>query len=193
MLVARLNLKSVLTSSCSRKSHKYNSPRESVQVEDYTSRQGKEREEEGVPCKVGLSTLKWLLLSHLTSTMQTPNDLPADSASVPPSPLADSHRNLRPQLTPLGGCMEPPGPTQRHSCRPRESQIVLRVSPGTWTSSSESARAPVVFFRTADMPDIRHMTWTKLQAYYSFTHPAHPASGAFDRSSGLGPVHGRPP
>ena len=67
----------------------------------------------------------------------------------------------------------------------------------TWTGHSD--RDPVVFFRTADMADTSQ--WQRLPAEfdknqakaYSFTQPDHSASLHSDRSSGLGPVNGRPP
>jgi hypothetical protein len=69
----------------------------------------------------------------------------------------------------------------------------------TWTGDSN--RDPVVFFRTADMADTSR--WQRLPAEfdkdqakaYSFTQPArgHSTNLSSDRSSGLGPVNGRPP
>jgi hypothetical protein len=67
----------------------------------------------------------------------------------------------------------------------------------TWTGNSD--RDPVVFFRTADMADTSR--WQRLPAEfdkdqakaYSFTQPDHATSLSSNRSSGLGPVNGRPP
>ena len=67
----------------------------------------------------------------------------------------------------------------------------------TWTGNSN--RDPVVFFRTADMADASQ--WQRLPAEfdkdqakaYSFTQPGHSVNLNSDRSSGLGPVNGRPP
>jgi hypothetical protein len=67
----------------------------------------------------------------------------------------------------------------------------------TWTGNPD--RDPVVFFRTADMADTsrwQHLPteFDKTQAKaYSFTQPNNSANLASDRSSGLGPVNGRPP
>jgi hypothetical protein len=65
----------------------------------------------------------------------------------------------------------------------------------TWTGNP--ARDPVVFFRTVDMADTRKWQrspgeFDKSQARaYSFAPPDHSTSRDSDRSSGLGPVHGR--
>ena len=67
----------------------------------------------------------------------------------------------------------------------------------TWTGNS--SRDPVVFFRTADMADTSQ--WQRLPAEFdknqakadSFTQPGHSTNLNSDRSSGLGPVNGRPP
>ena len=67
----------------------------------------------------------------------------------------------------------------------------------TWTGNPD--RDPVVFFRTSDMADTSR--WQRLPAEfdkdqakaYSFTRPDHSTNRISDRSSGLGPVNGRPP
>jgi hypothetical protein len=67
----------------------------------------------------------------------------------------------------------------------------------TWTGNP--TRDPIVLFRAADMADTSR--WQRLPAEfdknqakaYSFAPPNRSAGRVSDRSSGLGPVPGRPP
>jgi hypothetical protein len=114
-----------------------------------------------------------------------------------PSHLAASHQNLRPQLSQA---------FRRLYCTAQHKGILTGLTilklyceclGTTWTGNP--ARDPVVFFRTADMADTGR--WQRLPAEfdktqakaYSFTQPNNSANLASDRSSGLGPVNGRPP
>ena len=117
-----------------------------------------------------------------------------------PSHLAASHLDMiRPQL--------PQAPRRLYGTTQHRHTIVL-AGPAilklyceclgtTWTGNP--ARDPIVFFRTADMADTSK--WQRLLAEFdknqakakSFAPPNHSTGRVSDRSSGLGPVHGRPP
>ena len=114
-----------------------------------------------------------------------------------PSSLAASHQALRPQLSQAFRRLYG---TARHRGILTGLAILklyCECLGTTWTGSP--ARDPIVFFRTPDMMDTRG--WKRLPVEFderqakafSFTRPSHSASQCTDRSSGLGPVHGRPP
>jgi hypothetical protein len=114
-----------------------------------------------------------------------------------PSDLAASYQNLRPQLSQAFGRLY--GTAQHRGILASLAILKLYCDhclDTTWTGNP--ARDPAVFFRTADMADTNE--WQRLpeefeknQAEaYSFTQPDHSANLASDRSSGQGPVNGRP-
>jgi hypothetical protein len=114
-----------------------------------------------------------------------------------PSPLAASHQSHRPQLSQAFRRLYG---TSRHKgilAGLAILKLYCECLGTTWTGRSD--RDPVVFFRTADMADTGQ--WQRLPAEfdknqakaYSFTQPDHSANLHSDRSSGLGPVNGRPP
>ena len=114
-----------------------------------------------------------------------------------PSPLAESHQRHRPHLSQafrrLYGTAQHKGILTGLAIL----KLYCECLGTTWTGNSD--RNPVVFFRTADMADTSR--WQRLPAEfdktqakaYSFTQPNNSANPALDRSSGLGPVNGRPP
>jgi hypothetical protein len=114
-----------------------------------------------------------------------------------PSHLAASHQILRPQLSQafrrLYGTAKHKGILTGLTIL----KLYCECLGTTWAGNSD--RDPVVFFRTADMADTRR--WQHLPAEfdktqakaYSFTQPDNSANPASDKSSGLGPVNGRPP
>jgi hypothetical protein len=114
-----------------------------------------------------------------------------------PSPLAKSHQSHRPQLSQAFRRLY--GTVQHKGILTGLAVLKLYCEfPGTtWTGNSN--RDPVVFFRTADMADTSR--WRRLPAEfdkdqakaYSFTQPNHATNLSSNRSSGLGPVNGRPP
>ena len=115
-----------------------------------------------------------------------------------PSHLAASHQSHRPQLSQAFRRLYG---TVRHKGI-LTGLAILKLyceCPGTtWTGNPD--RDPVVFFRTADMADTTSR-WQRLPAEfdkdqakaYSFAQPDHATSLSSNRSSGLGPVNGRPP
>jgi hypothetical protein len=131
--------------------------------------------------------------SHGTPTF-TPATIEYTAA---PSPLAAAHSGSRTQLSQAFRRLY--GTTQHKGILAGLAILKLYCEclGTTWTGSS--ARDPIVFFRTMDMADTSK--WQRLPAEfdrlqaraYSFTQPGHPAGHNSDRSSGLGPVHGRPP
>ena len=114
-----------------------------------------------------------------------------------PSHLAASHQTLRPQLSQafrrLYGTAQHKGILTGLTIL----KLYCECLGTTWAGNPD--RDPVVFFRTADMADTsrwQHLPaeFDKTQAKaYSFTQPNNSANPASDRSSGLGPVNGRPP
>ena len=114
-----------------------------------------------------------------------------------PSPLAASHQSHRPQLSQAFRRLY--GTAQHKGILAGLAMLKLYCEclGTTWTGNS--SRDPVVFFRTADMADTGQ--WQRLPAEfdknqakaYSFTQPGHSTNLNSDRSSGLGPVNGRPP
>ena len=114
-----------------------------------------------------------------------------------PSPLAASHQSHRPQLSQAFRRLY--GTAQHKGILAGLAMLKLYCEclGTTWTGNS--SRDPVVFFRTADMADTSQ--WQRLPAEfdknqakaYSFTQPGHSTNLNSDRSSGLGPVNGRPP
>jgi hypothetical protein len=114
-----------------------------------------------------------------------------------PSHLAASHRNIRPQLSQALRRLY--GTTQHRGILAGLAILKLYCEclGTTWTGNP--ARDPTVFFRTADMANTSK--WQRLPAEfeknqakaYSFAPPNHSAGCVSDRSSGLGPVPGRPP
>ena len=114
-----------------------------------------------------------------------------------PSHLAASHQTLRPQLSQafrrLYGTAQHKGILTGLTIL----KLYCECLGTTWAGNPD--RDPVVFFRTADMADTsrwQHLPaeFDKTQAKaYSFTQPSNSANLASDRSSGLGPVNGRPP
>jgi hypothetical protein len=114
-----------------------------------------------------------------------------------PSPLAESHQSHRPHLSQafrrLYGTAQHKGILTGLAIL----KLYCECLGTTWTGNSD--RDPVVFFRTADMADTSR--WQRLPAEfdkdqakaYSFTQPDHATSLSSNRSSGLGPVNGRPP
>ena len=114
-----------------------------------------------------------------------------------PSPLAASHQSHRPQLSQAFRRLY--GTAQHKGILAGLAMLKLYCEclGTTWTGNSSSD--PVVFFRTADMADTSQ--WQRLPAEfdknqakaYSFTQPGHSTNLNSDRSSGLGPVNGRPP
>ena len=131
--------------------------------------------------------------SHATPTL-APATIEYTAA---PSPLAALHSGSRPQLSQAFRRLY--GTTQHRGILAGLAILKLYCEclGTTWTGSS--ARDPIVFFRTMDMADTSK--WQRLPAEfdrlqaraYSFTQPGHTARHNSDRSSGLGPVHGRPP
>jgi hypothetical protein len=114
-----------------------------------------------------------------------------------PSPLAASHQRHRPQLSQafrrLYGTVQHKGILAGLAIL----KLYCECLGTTWTGNSN--RDPVVFFRTADMADTSQ--WQRLPAEfdkdqakaYSFTQPDRSTNQISDKSSGLGPVNGRPP
>ncbi len=114
-----------------------------------------------------------------------------------PSPLAASHQSHRPHLSQafrrLYGTVQHKGMLTGLAIL----KLYCECLGTTWTGNSD--RDPVVFFRTADMADTSR--WQRLPAEfdknqakaYSFAQPDHATSLSSNRSSGLGPVNGRPP
>jgi hypothetical protein len=114
-----------------------------------------------------------------------------------PSPLAASHQSHRPQLSQafkrLYGTVQHKGILAGLAIL----KLYCECLGTTWTGNSD--RDPVVFFRTTDMADASQ--WQRLPAEfeknqakaYSFTQPDHSTNLSSDRSSGLGPINGRPP
>ena len=114
-----------------------------------------------------------------------------------PSPLAASHQSHRPQLSQalrrLYGTAQHKGILAGLAIL----KLYCECLGTTWTGHPD--RDPVVFFRTTDMADTSQ--WQRLPAEfdkdqakaYSFTRPDHSTNRISDRSSGLGPVNGRPP
>ncbi len=114
-----------------------------------------------------------------------------------PSLLAASHQSHRPQLSQafrrLYGTAQHKGILTGLAIL----KLYCECLGTTWVGNSD--RDPVVFFRTADMADTTR--WQRIpeefdkdQAKaYSFTRPNHSTSLNSDRSSGLGPINGRPP
>ena len=121
----------------------------------------------------------------------------AASDGEAPSQLAASHRNLRPQLSQAFRRLY--GTTQHRGILACLAILKLYCECLGTTWAGNSARDPVVFFRTMDMADTSK--WQRLPAEfdksqakaYSFAPPDRPTNSDADRSSGLGPVHGRPP
>ena len=129
---------------------------------------------------------------------QTPIVAPAAAQDVEaPSHLAASHQNLRPQLSQAFRRLY--GTTQHRGILAGLAILKLYCEclGTTWTGNP--ARDPIAFFRTADMADTSK--WQRLPAEfdkrqakaYSFAPPGLSTGRDSDRSSGLGPVHGRPP
>jgi len=124
----------------------------------------------------------------------TSSAAPEDEA---PSQLAASHRNLRPQLSLAFRRLY--GTAQHKGILACLAMLKLYCEclGTTWTGNS--ARDPVVFFKTADMADTSK--WQRIPAEfdktqakaYSFAPPGRQTTREFDRSSGTGPIHGRPP
>ena len=114
-----------------------------------------------------------------------------------PSPLAASHQNHRPQLTLAFRRLY--GTAQHKGILAGLAILKLYCECLGTTWSGNSVRDPMVFFRTADMADISQ--WQRILAEfdkdqakaYSFTQPDHSTNLSSDRSSGIGPVNGRPP
>jgi len=129
---------------------------------------------------------------HTPSTEQT---VAQDTEA--PSLLAASHQKHRPQLSQafrrLYGTAQHKGILTGLALL----KMYCECLGTTWTGNLD--RDPVVFFRTADMTDTSR--WQRLPAEfdknqakaYSFTQPDHSTTLNSDRSSGLGPVNGRPP
>ena len=116
-----------------------------------------------------------------------------------PSSLAASHQALRPQLSQAFRRLY--GTAQHRGILAGLAILKLYCEclGTTWTGSP--ARDPIVFFRTpeSDMTDTRG--WKRMPVEFderqatafSFTRQSHSAGQSSNRSSGLGPVHGRPP
>ena len=133
--------------------------------------------------------------SHASSTL-TPATVEYTDA---PSPLAASHSGSRPQLSQAFRRLY--GTTQHRGILAGLAILKLYCEclGTTWTGNP--ARDPIVFFKTVDMADTGK--WKRLPAEFdrlqakahSFTQPEHSTrqDSDSDRSSGLGPVHGRPP
>ncbi len=130
--------------------------------------------------------------------LRTPMSDPTETQDMEaPSPLAASHQNHRPQLTLAFRRLY--GTAQHKGILAGLAILKLHCEclGTTWTGNP--GRDPVVFFQTADMADTSR--WQRLPAEfdlnqakaYSFTQPDHPTNLSSDRSSGLGPVNGRPP
>ena len=131
--------------------------------------------------------------SHHTP-MPAPAVIPDTEA---PSTLAASHQSHRPQLSQafrrLYGTAQHKGILAGLAIL----KLYCECLGTTWTGNPD--RDPVVFFRTSDMADTSR--WQRLPAEfdkdqakaYSFTRPDHSTNRISDRSSGLGPVNGRPP
>jgi hypothetical protein len=130
--------------------------------------------------------------------LRTPvSDPTATQDMEAPSLLAASHQNHRPQLTlayrRLYGTAQHKGILAGLAIL----KLYCECRGTTWTGNP--GRDPVVFFQTADMADTSR--WQRLPAEfdknqakaYSLTQPDHPTNLSSDRSSGLGPVNGRPP
>jgi hypothetical protein len=121
----------------------------------------------------------------------------AASDDEAPSQLAASHQNLRPQLSQAFRRLYVT--TQHRGILACLAILKLYCECLGTTWAGNSARDPVVFFRTMDMADTSK--WQRLPAEfdksqakaYSFAPPDRPTNSDADRSSGLGPVHGRPP
>jgi hypothetical protein len=120
-----------------------------------------------------------------------------DQDTEAPSPLAASHRSHR---LPLSQAFRQLYGTAQHKgilAGLAILKLYCECLGTTWTGNP--GRDPVVFFQTADMADTSQ--WHRLPAEfdknqakaYSFTQPDHPTNLSSDRSSGLGPVNGRPP
>ena len=134
------------------------------------------------------------------SPRSQPTPVPTSSAAPEdeaPSQLAASHRNLRPQLSLAFRRLY--GTAQHKGILACLAMLKLYCEclGTTWTGNS--ARDPVVFFKTADMADTSK--WQRIPAEfdktqakaYSFAPPGRQTTREFDRSSGTGPIHGRPP
>jgi hypothetical protein len=114
-----------------------------------------------------------------------------------PSPLAASHQNHRPQLSQALRRLY--GTAQHRGILAGLAILKLYCECLGTTWIGNSARDPVVFFRTADMADTSQ--WQRLPAEfdknqakaYTFTQRDHSTDLIADGSSGLGPVNGRPP
>ena len=131
--------------------------------------------------------------SHHTP-MTAPTVIPDTEA---PSTLAASHQSHRPQLSQafrrLYGTAQHKGILAGLAIL----KLYCECLGTTWTGNPD--RDPVVFFRTSDMADTSR--WQRLPAEfdkdqakaYSFVRPDHSTNQISDRSSGLGPVNGRPP
>ena len=114
-----------------------------------------------------------------------------------PSSLAASHQALRPQLSQAFRRLY--GTAQHRGILAGLAILKLYCEclGTTWTGSP--ARDPIVFFRTPDMTDTRG--WKRMPVEFderqatafSFARQSHSAGQNSNRSSGLGPVHGRPP
>ena len=125
----------------------------------------------------------------------TPTSAPVETDA--PSSLAASHQALRPQLSQAFRRLY--GTAQHRGILAGLAILKLYCEclGTTWTGSP--ARDPIVFLRTPDMMDTKG--WKRLTVEFderqakafSVTRPSHSASQSPNRSSGLGPVHGRPP
>jgi hypothetical protein len=127
----------------------------------------------------------------------TPIAEPMVTHEMAPSHLAASHQTLRPQLSQAFRRLY--GTAQHKGILTGLAILKLYCECLGSTWAGNPGRDPVVFFRTADMADTsrwQHLPaeFDKTQAKaYSFTQPHNSANLASDRSSGLGPVNGRPP
>jgi hypothetical protein len=128
----------------------------------------------------------------------TPTVDPATTQDIEaPSPLAASHQHHRPQLSQAFRRLY--GTAQHKGILAGLTILKLYCECLGTTWNGNPARDPVVFFRTADMADASQ--WQRIPAEfdkdqakaYSFTHPGHSTNLSTARSSGLGPVNGRPP
>jgi hypothetical protein len=119
-----------------------------------------------------------------------------------PSPLAASHQHHRPQLSQALRRLPVYGTVQHIKLKDILAGLAIlklycECLGTTWFGNS--GRDPIVFFRTTDMADTSQ--WQRLPAEFdrnqakacTFTQPDHSTDLSSDRSSGLGPVNGRPP